>query len=52
MNTSAKGGSKLRHPPVEANEFFYIDEDGEKSDRAIHEAILNGLSKEGAERPR
>jgi hypothetical protein len=52
MNTSAKGGSKLRHPPVEANEFFYIDEDGEKSDRAIHDAILNGLSREGAERLR
>jgi hypothetical protein len=43
---------KLHHPPVGANEFVYIDEDGKKSDQAIHEAILNGISREGAERMR
>jgi hypothetical protein len=52
MNTSAKGGRNRHDPPAEANEFFYIDKDGKKSDRAIHEAILNGLSREGAERLR
>jgi hypothetical protein len=52
MGMSESDRRKLRHPPVEANEFFYIDKNGKKSDRAIHEAILNGLSREGAERLR
>ena len=52
MGVSENDRRKLRHPPVEANEFFYIDENGEKSDWATHDAILNGLSREGAERLR
>jgi hypothetical protein len=52
MGMSENNRRNRHHPPGEANEFFYIDKDGKKSDRAIHEAILNGLSKEGAERLR
>jgi hypothetical protein len=52
MYTSAKGDRKSHHTPVEANELVYVDKDRKKSDQAIHEAILNGISREGAERMR
>ncbi len=32
---------KARKREVTSNEGFYIDEDGKKSDRAFHEAILD-----------
>jgi hypothetical protein len=49
MSTSDR---KRHHPPVDSNEFFYIDKDGKKSDRGLHEPILNGISPEGRERIR
>jgi hypothetical protein len=52
MTTSGEKNRERHHPPVEANEIFYIDKDGKKSDRAIHEFILKGISREGAERQR
>jgi hypothetical protein len=52
MNTSDESDKKPHHPPLEANEFFYIDKDGQKSDRALHEPILDGISREARERYR
>jgi hypothetical protein len=52
MTKSDERNRKRHHPPVEANEMFYIDKDGKKSDRAIHEFILKGISPEGVERLR